>query len=100
MVRTITKQEAETSFANVLGALDKNNGTLTVEDNGQPIAFVLTPEEFQRLNRERFWAIVDEIRARNPDADPDETLAFATEIVEEVRKERYAAQQAAAESGR
>lgn len=46
-------------------------------------------------NRERFWEVVQEIRARNADQDPDEVLRVVTEIVEEVRQERYEREQCA-----
>ena len=39
--------------------------------------------------RERFWEIIGEIRARNADTDPDEVYREVTEVVEEVRQERY-----------
>ena len=37
----------------------------------------------------RFWAAVDRIRERNADKDPDEVCRDVTEVVEEVRQERY-----------
>lgn len=39
--------------------------------------------------RERFWEIVEEIRALNADKDPDEVYRDVTEAVEEVRQEMY-----------
>jgi hypothetical protein len=38
---------------------------------------------------QRFWQTVEQIRARNADKDPDEVLREVTEVVEEVRRERY-----------
>jgi hypothetical protein len=37
----------------------------------------------------RFWRAVEEIWAKNADKDPDEVLRDVTEVVEEVRQERY-----------
>jgi hypothetical protein len=37
----------------------------------------------------RFWRAVERIRMRNSAADPDEVLREVTEVVEEVRTERY-----------
>jgi hypothetical protein len=45
--------------------------------------------------RERFWKAVEEIGERNADKDPDEVLRVVTEVVEEVRQERYAREQCA-----
>ncbi len=39
--------------------------------------------------RERFWQAVERIGERNADEDPDETLRFVTEVVEEVRQEQH-----------
>lgn len=40
----------------------------------------------QRDVRERFWRMVEQIRARNAGSDPDEILRDVTEAVEEVRQ--------------
>ncbi len=39
--------------------------------------------------RERFWRAIERIGERNADKDPDEVLRDVTELVEEVRQERY-----------
>lgn len=52
----------------------------------------------QAEDRERFWEIVEEVRARNADKDPDEVYRVVTEIVEEVRQERYEQEQCAKRS--
>ena len=44
---------------------------------------------------ERFWTAVEEIGERNADKDPDEVLRVVTEVVEEVRQERYEREQCA-----
>lgn len=48
-----------------------------------------TTEQDQDEIERRFWQAVDRIRERNADKDPDEELAFITEVVEEVRQEQY-----------
>ncbi len=52
-------------------------------------------EQRQAENRKRFWKVVEEIRARNADKDPDEVMRVVTEVVEEVRQERYEREQCA-----
>jgi hypothetical protein len=48
------------------------------------------PSERQRDDiDERFWQAVERIGARNADKDPDEVYREVTEVVEEVRRERY-----------
>lgn len=49
----------------------------------------------QAEDRQRFWEIVEDIRARNADKDPDEIYQDVTEVVEEVRQERYEREQCA-----
>lgn len=39
------------------------------------------------------WAIIDRLRERNADKDPDEVMATVTEVVEEVRQELYEREQ-------
>jgi hypothetical protein len=48
-----------------------------------------TSEDLRRTARERAWAVIERIGERNADKDPDEELAFITEVVEEVRQELY-----------
>jgi len=43
----------------------------------------------EEAEKERFWRVVNQIQDRQKDEDPEETLRFVTEIVEEVRQERY-----------
>jgi hypothetical protein len=59
-----------------------------------------TEERAQRELRERAWAVIERIGERNADKDPDEELAFITEVVEEVRQERYERAQQEKASGR
>lgn len=49
----------------------------------------------QAEDKERFWQLIQEIGERNADQDPDEVMGVVTEIVEEVRQERYEREQTA-----
>ena len=63
-----------------------------VEENGEPVAVVVSPADYQRFQqqeRERLWAVVDAVGKRNADLDPDEVLRDVTEVVEAVRQELY-----------
>ena len=62
---------------------NKAQGILTEPDTPE-----LTEEQREEI-RERFWEAVERIRARNADRDPDQIYREVTEIVEEVRQERY-----------
>jgi len=57
------------------------------------------PESVEEIEA-RFWRAVDRIGELNKDEDPDEVLAFVTEVVEEVRQERYEREQRATDGSR
>lgn len=76
-----------------------------VEKQDNPIAVAIRPETDEQIMnrnelRERFWRAVERISERNADMDPEAELAFITEVVEEVRQERYEREQAEAKNGR
>lgn len=62
-----------------------------VEKNGKPFAVIISPEQYEALQKaiERAWATVDTVRERNADKDLDEVLRHVTEVVEAVRQEMY-----------
>ena len=76
-----------------------------IDKEGVPVGVVISPEANDQLTeqqqrRERFWQTVDQIRDRNADKDPDEEMAFITQVVEEVRQERYEREQREAQGDR
>jgi hypothetical protein len=54
----------------------------------RPTAEELTAEERAQV-MERFRQTIERIGERNADKDPDEVMRIVTEVVEEVRQERY-----------
>lgn len=100
MARTISKHEAVDAFGDVLGALTTGEETVIVDERGDRIAVVLSPEEFDKLSYDRFWSTVDRIGKRNADKDPDTVLEEITAIVEDVRKERHERRSPTAGGGR
>ncbi|MHB8575056.1 MAG: hypothetical protein ACYDCQ_06960 [Dehalococcoidia bacterium] len=46
-------------------------------------------EHSQPSAKEQFFAAVDELQRLNADKDPEDVLRDVTEIVEQVRQERY-----------
>lgn len=76
-----------------------------VEKQGKPVAVVVSPESDEQIwsqeeQRERFWRTVERIAERNRDMDPEAELPFITEVVEQVRQERYEQEQAQTKNGR
>jgi len=88
----MTATEARDNFSDLLDAVYSGNERVTIERKGKPVAVVVSPEQFERYERqinEGFREAVDEIRSRNAGKDPDAVLRDVTEIAEEVRRERY-----------
>lgn len=94
MARTISKQQAVGAFGEVLGSLSDDEETVIVDERGNRIAVVISPEEFDRFKIDRAWETVRRVQDRNADNDPDEVMKFVTEVVEEVRQEAYDKQRA------
>lgn len=91
MVKTISTAEARASFGDVVNRVFYTKEPVVVEKKGRPVAVIISPELFQRLQEEdaRDWAIIEAVGARNADKDPDELMADVTAEVEAVRQEMY-----------
>jgi prevent-host-death family protein len=92
VVKHMSSREARANFADLLGSVYYSGEAVVVEKKGKPVAVMISPAEYQALTEAsaRDWAVIDALRARNADKDPDEVLADVTAAVEEVRAERYA----------
>lgn len=88
-------KEAGDNFVDLLVSVHDTEEPLIIEKEGLPMAVVVSHEAFQKYEairkavEKRFWSTVEMMQARNADEDPDEMLHFITEIVDEVRQERY-----------
>ena len=66
-----------------------------IQDTSKSVKVVVSAETCEQVEqqhvdiRERFWRAVERIGKRNADKDPDDVLRDVTEVVEEVRQERY-----------
>lgn len=91
LVRRMSAKDARANFSELLGSVYYTKEPVIVEKKGKPYAVMISLEQYERLQRarDRAWAIVDEIRARNAEKDPEEVLRDVTEVVETVRQERY-----------
>lgn len=88
----MSAKEARDKFSDVLGRAYYKDEPTIIEKQGKPMAVVVSPADFaryQKLAKERFFAVVDQIQERNRDLDPDEVYRDVTEVVEEVREELY-----------
>jgi PHD/YefM family antitoxin component YafN of YafNO toxin-antitoxin module len=88
MSRTVTKKEAASTFEEIIDSLPNERDAVIVDDEGERVAVIVTPEDFDRYSRARAWETVRRVQERNADRDSDEVLHFVTELVEQVRRER------------
>jgi PHD/YefM family antitoxin component YafN of YafNO toxin-antitoxin module len=76
-----------------------------VEKKGKPVAVVISRREFELMQQERdarreqAWQAVRRVQEANRDKDPDEVYRDVTDVVEQVRQERYEQEQRAGSRG-
>jgi prevent-host-death family protein len=101
LTKRYSAQEARQNLADILGMVYYGKESVIVEKRGRTVAVVISPEDYEILQREkeRAFGAVDRVQDRNAESDPDEVLSDVTEAVKEVRKERHAKRPQAAESG-
>lgn len=103
MARKVSTERATTDLLEILCNLDCDGEPVIIAENNEPRAVLISPSDFKELRRiqkERAWEVVEEIRARNADQDPDEIYRIVTEEVEAVRQKRYEQREADAARGR
>lgn len=97
MTQTMTITDVERDFGKLVKKVFNQETRVVVEDNGEPMAVLVSPYDLERLKRldarEDAWRVVDEIRARNRDKDPDEVERDVAEAIEEMRAEDRARQE-------
>jgi len=94
--------EARQDIAALLDEANTGNGPIVIQCDGRVVGAVLGAKDWQQFDedtRRRLKEIIDEIRRDNADRDPDEIYAEITQIVEEVRQERYDQQRRQAAGG-
>lgn len=92
MVRRMSAKEARDNFSDVLGSVYYTKEPIVVEKQGRPFAVVISPEDFDRLLKEREarYADVDEIRRKNAGVTAEEAEADAEREIAAARRERRA----------
>ena len=106
MVKRMSTRDARANFSDLLGQVYYTQEPVIVERKGKPVAVVISPAQWERIERERQaqidrgWAAVDAIQERNRDKDPEEVYRDVTAVVEQVRQERGEKRRRGAPSGR
>ena len=91
MERKVNATEAQANFSQIVSEAGYAGQETVIERNNRPIAVVIGYDrylELCRLAEERAdrFAIYDEIRARNPDAEPEQVAADVDAAVRAVRR--------------
>jgi prevent-host-death family protein len=97
MVRTISAPDAQANFGDLLDTVRGTHEAVVVEQNGEAVAVVISPEEFAKYRRSEedgWWASIQRVKERNADRDPDEVFREVMDLVDEVRRDRRARQTA------
>jgi prevent-host-death family protein len=102
LVRRISVAEARANFSTLLGGVHYSKEAVIVERKGKPFAVVISPEQYQNLQKqqERAWKAVERVQERNADKSAEEVLEDVTAEVEAVRQERYEQRKRAKKSSR
>ena len=89
--KRISVREARANFADLLGGVHYSQEAVIVERKGKPFAVVISPEQYQNLQKQQEAATsrLKQLAESNADKDPDQVLAEVTKEVEAVRQERY-----------
>lgn len=95
VTQTMTTIDTQRDFGRLVKRVSKNQTRVVVEENGQPVAALVSPDDLDQLRRldsyrEDPWRVIDEIHARNRDKDPEEVERDVAEAIAEVRAEERA----------
>jgi len=88
----INVTEVRDNLAEILGRVKFGEEVITVEKKGKAYAVIISPaqyEAFQKAAKEKLFAVVDTVQARNTHYTEDEVMKDVSETVEEVRQELY-----------
>jgi prevent-host-death family protein len=87
MVKRLSAKEARDRFAEILGQVHFGKDTVIVEKAGKPVAAVIDMERYERLARawDEPFAVLDRIRARNREKDPEQVERDVAAAIAAVR---------------
>ena len=90
ITKKIPALQARTRFGEILKNVQSGQIRYLVEKGGNPVAGIISAEEFQRLfeEREARFRIIDEVRTRLPFVPEEEVLRDVTSVIAQVRTKR------------
>lgn len=90
MIKTTNALAARKNFGRLLEEAYYRGDEIIIERAGKPMAVIVSIEEFTnwQTERERDFAVVDEIGAANKDKGAEEIEAIVDEAIKAVRKRK------------
>ena len=90
--QTINASRMREQFDEVLSRVLHHGTRVLIEEEGKPLAGLVSPEDLQRLNQldaewEEDWSVFDRIHGRNRDKDPEEVEQDVAKAVDAVRRQ-------------
>jgi prevent-host-death family protein len=98
MAIRLSEADVAARLSEVLGKVCQDEIPTIIERDGQPVAVLISPaqwDDFLQLLKDRMFVEIHRLQELNKDEDPDEIERIVTEVVEEVRQENYDRQQQA-----
>jgi hypothetical protein len=92
LTQTMSTSAACRALPELVHMVSRQEMRVVVEENGQPVAAIVSPADLARLTRldeqrAMEWEVFDEIHALNRDKDPDEVERDVAEAIAEMRME-------------
>jgi prevent-host-death family protein len=93
MTKTIKASDARQQFSRLINDIFRQENRVLIEKSGIPVAAIISAKDFTRLarleaERNRDFAILDEMRDAFKDVPPEEIELEVARALSEVRKEK------------
>jgi prevent-host-death family protein len=91
MAKSVSAGEAKSNLDDVLQSVRVTREPVVIDREGEPIAVVITPADFERflrLEAAADWDALDALAARNADKDPNDAFADIAAEIDAARQER------------
>lgn len=88
MDKTIALTEARRQFSEIVNEVMYRNSSYVIEKQGKPAAAIVPLEIYEqwKARRQRLIDLIEETRAKNTDADPDQVLADVLDAQQAIRQ--------------
>lgn len=92
VTQTMNASQVREDFNQVLSRVSHRQGRVLIEEQGKPLAGIVSAEDLQRLDQldaewDEDWRVFDEIHARNLDKTAEEVERDVDEAIAAVRRQ-------------